>query len=180
MQGFNPDLDKCWENPERPLPCGPPGRAGPGVSGSPAGDRQATPSRSYWLPPGGQKLDCSRVTRRGHAPSSCVRAGGPAPESHVGAQEAGPAPRPLPRRENPGERALAAGGDRGGEGSGGLGFDGGGGTGGRGSPPGSKFPPGEDEGGVRRAKWGARGSGPPAFLLFDPGAPGPNPLLSGV
>lgn len=129
----------------------------------------------------GQKLDCSRVTRRGHAPSSWVRAGGAAPEPHVGAQEAGPAARPLPRRRgNPGERELATGGDRGGEGNGGLGFDGGGGTGGRGSPPESKFPPGEDEGGMRVAKSRARDSGTPAFLVSDPGVLGPNPLLPGT
>lgn len=91
----------------------------------------------------GQKLDCSRVTLRGHAPSSWVKAGGAVPESHVGSQ-ARPVPRPLPRRENRVERELATG-DFGDEVTWGGGSDGGGGAGGRGSPPESKFPPGEDK-----------------------------------
>lgn len=112
-----------------------------------------------------QKLDCSSVTRRGHAPSSCVRAGGAAPGSHVDSQEAGPAPRPLPRRENPVERELAARGDRGGEDTWGVGSDGGGGAGGRGSPRESKFPPREDEWGMRMANFEIRECRPPRPFL---------------
>lgn len=122
----------------------------------------------------GQKLDCSRVTRKGHAPSSWARAGGAAPESHLGSQEAGPVPRPLPRRENPVERELATG-DLGGEVTWGLGFAGGGGTGGRGSPPESKFPPGENEWGMRMAKSGIRDSESPSLSSLRPRGPGPQP-----
>lgn len=103
------------------------------------------------------------MTRKGHAPSSWARPGGAAPESHVGSQEAGPAPRPLPRRENPAERELATG-DLGGEVTWGLGFAGGGGTGGRGSPPESKFPPGEDEWAMRMEIWDPRFRTPKPFF----------------
>lgn len=103
------------------------------------------------------------MTRRGHAPSSWVRAGGAVPESQVGSQEEGPVPRPLPRRENRDEGELATGGDLGGEVTWGVGSDGGGGAGGRGSPPVSKFPPGEDEGVMRMANFGNRDSVPPGL-----------------
>lgn len=43
---------------------------------------------SIWA---GQKLNCSRVTHRGCAPSSWVRAGGAVLDSHVDSQEVGPA-----------------------------------------------------------------------------------------
>ena len=133
------------------------------------------------------------MTRRGHAPSSWVRAGGAIPESHVGSQEAGPAPRPLPLRENPEERELAAGGDLGGEDTWGGGSDGGGGAGGRGSPRDSKFPPGEDEWGMRMANSGTqkfrlpqafplRPRSPTSQLppLPDPEFLDPGPLLPGI
>lgn len=105
-----------------------------------------------------QKLDCSRVTRRGQAPSSGDRGEGAVPESHVGSQEAGPepGPRPLPRRENPVQRELATG-DLGGEVTWGVGSDGEGGAGGRGSPSESTFPPGE----WRTLGYGIPGPPPP-------------------
>lgn len=106
----------------------------------------------------GQKLDCSRVTLRGHAPSSGVRAGGAGPESQVSSQEAGPAPRPLPLGEKPVEQELAVGGDLRGEDAWGVGSNGGGGAGGRGSPRESKFPPGEDGWGMRMANSGIQKS----------------------
>lgn len=124
--------------------------------------------------PAGQKLDCSSVTRRGHAASSWVRAGGAVPDSQVGSQEAGPAPRPLPPRDNPAEPELATG-DLGGEVTWGLGSDGGGGAGGRGSPRESKFPPGRHEWVVRMANFGTQESGPPGPFLSDPGVEPPVP-----
>lgn len=122
-------------------------------SGSSGGSSELCPRAL--IPCCAQKLDCSRVTRRGQAPSSGDRA---VPESHVGSQEAGPEPRPLPRRENPVQRELATG-DLGGEVTGGVGSDVGGGAGGTGSPPESTFPPGE---------WRTLGGG----------IPGPHPLRS--
>ena len=145
----------------------PPGHAPPAPIGCGAG--------------AGQKLDCSSVTRRGHAPSSWVRAGGAVPDSHVGSQEAGPAPRSPPPRENPAEWELATG-DLGGEVPWGVGSDGGGGAGGRGSPRESKFPPRQHEWEVRMANLGTpflsdRGVEPPVPSSLRPTglAPLPSP-----
>lgn len=83
-------------------------------------------------------------------------------------------PRPLPPREDPAERELATGGDLGGEVIWGLAFDGGGGTGGRGSPPESKFPPGEDEWGRRMANFGIWDSVSPGLSSVGPRTPVPS------
>lgn len=76
-------------------------------------------------------------------------------------------PRPLPRRMKRVEGELVTG-DLGGEVTWGVGSDGGGGAGGRGSPPESKFPPGEDEGVM---KWQTLRTGIPYFQAFPLSVP---------
>lgn len=121
----------------------PPGHGwGPGhpASGAGPGPRAGPPAHpSRWGRPA-QKLDCSRVTRSGHVPSSRFSAGADGPESHARSQGAGPPPRPLPLREKPAEPELATG-DLAGGGPGGVGSEGAGGAAGSGSPRESKFPP---------------------------------------
>lgn len=168
------------ETPPSPGPRG--GQSTPPGALSGSRSRGGTPGPRPHAPIGcgaraDQKLDCSSVTRRGHAPSSWVRAGGAVPDSHVGSQEAGPAPRPLPPRENPAERELATG-DLGGEVTWGVGSDGGGGAGGSGSPRESKFPPGQHEWTVRMANFGTQESGPPGLSSQTQESSSQSPLPS--